>query len=504
MFGSRNSAASRLAVLELSREHLTLSVLHRVPGDSVTLYSKRAAWDHETSATFASIGQADLTAHLRELIGEEKLAGTAIHLVLNGDFCVTRTVAGTREQVERELRDLRERCSLYISLGQGPKSFAESVRTIDAKRSQGSMTVTNQELLAAITNAAREVGFKVKSIEHSLVALSRAVGQAGLDRQLPAIVVELNQRGIDLGISYQGRLLLDYRPGGLTRTSGEQRQLAEIILKHLGRIRRYCHRYFQYSGGKLSQVVLCGQEEEIEVLRQHFGEVTDLETTALAPRQVCPEWDFDPALADDSSLLPTLGALLHASRGAKDEESPDLLKPLLLSQREPISPALMKHGWPLAAVVALSLLALLVGKYEDWQASALAIPVEQARRDAELLASRQIELAAVEAKMKNLKKLGQELAPPPWDQLLADVGGCLPAGTWLESLKVDRNGTVYLFGPAFKPNAIYELVEQLKQLPSLREVVLEGTRPARLDSGPATLFDVKCVYAGEGRTGEGL
>jgi hypothetical protein len=503
MFGTRNSAASRVAVLELSREHLTLSVLHRAPGGPAALHSRSVAWGHETDAAFASIGQAELTARLRELMGEEKLAGTAIHLVLNGDFCVTRTVAGTREQVERELRDLRERCSLYISLGQGPKSFAESVRTIDARRSQGSMTITNQELLAAITSAAREVGFKVKSIEHSLVALSRAVGQVGLDRELPAIIVELNQRGIDLGISYQGRLLLDYRPGGLTRTSGEQRQLAEIILKHLGRIRRYCHRYFQYSGGKLSQVVLCGPEEEIDVLREHFGEVTDLEATALVPRQVCPEWTFDPAQADDSSLLPTLGTLLQPAR-SKDDETPDLLKPLLLSQREPIGPALMKHGWPLAAAVALSLLALLAGKYEDWQAGGLAAPVEQARRDAELLASRQIELTAVESRMRNLKKLGQGLAPPAWDQLLVDVSGCLPQGTWLESLKVDRNGAVYLFGPSFKPNAVYELVEQLKQVPSLGEVVLEGTRPARLDSGPATLFDVKCVYGGETRPGEGL
>jgi hypothetical protein len=424
--------------------------------------------------------------------------------VLNGDFCVTRTVAGTREQVERELRELRERCSLYISLGQGPKSFAESVRTIDAKRSQGSMTITNQELLGAITSAALEVGFRVKSIEHSLVALSRAVGHAGLDRELPAIIVELNQRGIDLGITYQGRLLLDYRPGGLTRNSGEQRQLAEIVRKHLGRIRRYCHRYFQYSGGKLSQVVLCGQDEEIDVLRQHFGEVTDLETTVLMPQQVCPEWDFQHPLQDDSSLLPTLGTLLHATHIAKDDDSPDLLKPLLLSQREPLGPALRKHFWPLAVAASLALLAWLGGEYENWQASDLATPVQQARTDAEVLASRQVELAAVEAKMKNLKRLGQELPPAPWDQLLTDVGGCLPQGTWLESLKVDRNGTVYLFGPSFLENNVYELVEQLKQLPSLEDVVLEGTRPARLESGPATLFDVKCKYASEGRSSEGL
>jgi hypothetical protein len=502
MFGKRNTAL-RVAVLELSREHLTLSIMHRAKSGETSLQSKRGTWGNDSDAAFASIGQEELTAKLRELVGDEKLAGTPLRLVLNGDFCVTRTVAGSREQVEQELRQLRERCSLYISLGQGPKSYAESVRTIDAKRSQGSMTVTNQELLAAITNAARDVGFKVKSIEHSLVALSCAVGQTGLDKELPAIIVELNQRGIDLGISYQGRLLLDYRPGGLTRNSGEQRQLAEIVRKHLGRIRRYCHRYFQYSGGKLSQVVLCGQDEEIDVLRQHFSEVTDLETTVVTARQVCPEWTFDPALADDSSLLPTLGTLLHAARPAKDDETPDLLKPLLLAQREPLGPAALKHFWPLGAAIALALVAFVAGEYEHWQASSLAAPVEQARKDSELLASKQVELRAIEAKMKSLKKLGDTLLPTLWDELLTDVGGCLPQGTWLESLKVDRNGTVYLYGPSFDPNSVYELVEQLKQLPTLEDVVLEGTRSARIDSGPATLFDVKCTYAGQPRSSEG-
>jgi hypothetical protein len=503
MFGPRKAKEERLAVLELSREHLTLSVLQRF-GESANLHSKRVNWDNESGSAFASINRADVVTRLREMIGEEKYAGTSTQLVLSGDFCVTRTVAGTREQVERELRELRERCALYISLGQGPKSFAESVRTIDAKRAQGSMTVTNQESLSAVTEAARDAGFKVKTIEHSLVALSRAVGHAGLDAKLPVIIVELNQRGIDLGISYQGRLLLDYRPGGLTRMPGEQRQLADIILKHLGRIRRYCHRYFQYSGGKLSQVVLCGQDEEIEALQQHFQEATDLQTTVLHPREVCPNWSFEGSQADDGSLLPSLGALLHACQPAVNDEIPNLLTPLLLSQREPIGPALRKFGWPIAAAIALAVLAMVGGVYEKWQSSGLQTVVEQARSDKELLSSRQIELQSIESKMKNLKALGKDLAPQAWDHFLADVGSSLPQGAWLESLKVDRSGTVYLFGPSFKPDGVYELVERLKQMPTLADVVLEGTRPARLDSGPATLFDVKCTYNGRGDRAGGL
>jgi hypothetical protein len=502
MFNHRRSTPRRVAVLELSRERLSLSVLS-ANEEERSLSSQRVGWNHDAGGTFASIEQAEVLARLREMIGDEKFAGTPIHLVLSGDYCVTRTVAGTREQVERELRDLRERCGLYISLGQGPKAYSENVRTIDARRAQGSMTVTNQQSLAAITDAAREAGFKVKSIEHSLVALSRVVGHTALDAELPVIIVELNESGIDLGISYQGHLLLDYRPGGLTRTPGEQRQLPEIILKHLGRIRRYCHRYFQYSGGKLSRVVLSGQEDEIEALRQHFDEATDLQTITLHPKDVCPQWTLPKEHSEDCCLLPTLGAMLLATQEKRDDESPNLLTPLLLAQREPIGPALIKHGWPVALALAVSLLAFAVGLYEDSRSGQLFTAVEQARRNADLLATRQMELTSIDAKIKHLSKLGDELHPPAWDHFLADVSGCLPQGAWLESLKIDRAGTVYLNGPSFYADRVYELVNQLKELPSLADVVLEGTRPTRLDSGPATVFDVKCKYRGRSDNAKG-
>ena len=502
MLGMHNRTGRRNAVLELSREYLTLSVLHAV-GDQYRLHSRRTAWSQDPSNTVVEIDRVTVAAKLREMIGDEKLAGTPVQLVLSGDFCVTRTVAGSREQVDRELRDLRERCGLYISLGQGPKAFSESVRIIDARRAQGSMTVTNRESLTAITNGIRESGLKVRSIEHSLVALSRAVGQTGRDAQLPVIIVELNQRGIDLGISFQGRLLLDYRPGGLSRMPGEQRQLASIILKHLGRIRRYCHRYFQYSGGKLEQIVLCGEGGEVDVLRQHFDAETDMQAVILHPREVCPAWVFNGDEADDGCLLPSLGALLNIESTSRDD-SPNLLTPLLLSQREALGPALRRYGWPIAVVIVLTMLGYLAGFYENWQSAHLAATVSQARADAGLLASRQVELTSVNDKMRHLTKLGQSLGAPAWDEFLADVSGCLPRGAWLESLKIDRNGTVYLFGPSFKEEHIYELVEQLKQVPHLSEVVLEGTRPTRLDSGKATLFDVKCTYGSRTTSAEGL
>jgi len=501
MLGTRRTSRLQMAAIEVSREHLTLGLLDTKDGKP-HLRWKRAAWSHDAGNAFATIDQAALAATLREMVGDDKIAAAPLQLVLSGDFCVTRTVAGTRDQVEQELKNLRDRSALYISLGHGSKSFAESVRTIDARRTQGSITVTNEQSLAAVSNAVRELGFKVKSIEHSLVALSRAVGKTGRDAESPVILVELHQRGIDLGITFQGRLLLDYRPGGLSRLPGEQRQLADIILKHLGRIRRYCHRYFQFSGGKISQVLLCGEGEEIEVLRRHLESATDLQATVLMPQEVCPDWLIEGG-ADDGWLLASLGALLKAGQPTPEENTPDLLTPLLLAQREPLWPALAKHAWMVAAALALTITGYAAGLYQHWHSSSMSAAVAKARDNAELLAARQIELASIDAKMRHLTTIGHRLTPPTWDDFLAEVSSCLPQGAWLESLKVNSGGTVYLFGPSFNEDGVYDFVEHLKAVASLSDVVLEGTKPARLETGPATLFDVKCTYSGRTEHSEG-
>ena len=57
-------------VLELSREHLTLSVLQRA-GESASMNSKRLNWDHDANSAFASINQADVASFRK--VAEEKI-----------------------------------------------------------------------------------------------------------------------------------------------------------------------------------------------------------------------------------------------------------------------------------------------------------------------------------------------------------------------------------------------------------------------------------------------
>ena len=481
----------RTAVLALTGEHITFGLIEP-SGENVHVRWKRIEVENEGHASHSQISSPALTAALKGIVQEEKLQGTEISIVLSGDYCVTRVVAGTREHVQKELSDLRQRSGLYLSLGQGPKTFAESVLAIDAKRAQGAITVTNESWLGDIIHATKEAGLKIHAVEHSLVALCRAVGKTGLDTDSPVLIVEFNQRGIDLGVSHRGRLLLDYRPGGV----GDHRQLAAVALKHLGRIQRYCSRHFQFASAKISQVVICGGGPEAETLREIFATQGQLQAETLDPCTVCPDWILEGAGKKESWLVPILGAVLAGPHHVENDASPDLMEPIRLLQREPILPLLIKYGWPIAASLLLTLGIYGVGLFQQHKLSQVEAAANAAKEAEKSLTTQQLVLGRVDAKIKHLKMINERIARPMWQEFLCDVSECLPEGTWLEDIKVDKDGKVSLSGPSYSENSVYELIEKLKKVPNMGNVALEGTRSGRSQGGPVTLFDVHAAYAG--------
>ena len=483
-------AMHRTAVLALTGEQLTFGTLEQT-GEHTRVRWKRIAVAGESDSPHGRIDPVALTAALKGIVQDEKLLGTSLNIVLGGDYCVTRVVAGTREHVQHELGQLRSRSGLYLSLGQGPKTFAESVFAIDAKRAQGAITVTNENWLLGILQAAKEAGLKVNMVEHSLVALSRAVGKTGVDAESPVMLLEINQRGIDLGVSHRGRLLLDYRPGGV----GAHRQLAEVVLKHLGRIQRYCGRHFQFAAGKISQVVICGSGPETEELREFFEREGNLKADTLDPRTVCPDWQLEDVGKEESWLVPILGAVVDSTQRNAADASPDLMAPIRLLQREPILPQLAKHAWPIAAMLLLTLGMYGVGLNEQGRVGKLSSAAEEAKEAEKQLNTQQLTLNQIDSKIRYLKVINDRISRPMWQNFLCDVSECLPEGTWLEDIKVDKDGIVSLSGPSYSENSVYALIEKLKTVPHIGNVALEGTRTARSQGGPITLFDVRAAYS---------
>jgi Tfp pilus assembly protein PilN len=495
---STANVSKRTAVLEVNGSYLTFGLIDQV-GDKTGVRWKHIAIENVTQSRHPQIARESILATLKEVVTEEKLQNIPLHIVLSGDFCVTRVVAGTREHVSTELNALRERSGLYLSLGHGAKTFAESVFGIDAKRAHGALTVANENTLTTLLQTAREAGFTVATLRHSLVALCRAVGMTGLDAESPVLIVQFNRNGIELGVSHRGRLLIDYRPGG----AGENLQMAEVVLNHLGRIQRYCARNFSFTSGKISQVILCGAGEEVQKLRDFFSKTGQMKTDILDPRAICPQWQLDNAGKEESWLAPVLGAVVNAEQLDADAVAPDLMDPIRMLQRDPLKPLLIKYGWPLAAVAAVTLLVYMLGWWEQSRVNALQAQAEKAQEDAQSVNTQQLMLAKVDSKIRYWKTISEKVEQPRWHEFLGNLGDCLPEGTWLENVKVDREGTVFLSGPTYAENSVYELIEKLKHVPSLTNVALEGTRSARLQGGPVTLFDLKANYVGRNDSKKG-
>lgn len=488
------SAPKRLVAIELSNSDLVYAIVEHpdAPGGDTRLAWKRLPWRKEATSLGTPEGKKELATALASIAAGEKLAGAPCRFALGGDFCVTRVVAGTNEQVQKELRSLEQRSSHYLSLGTGEKSFSRSTRSIDAKRAQGWMTVTNEKTLQAITGAAKEAGLKTTSIEHSLITLSRAVGRTQRDAESPVIIIHLNHRGVDMGVSYQGRLLLDYRPGGV----GAKDHLAETITHHLDRIQRYCSRHFQFASARISRVVLCGEAADLQQVQHQFAAQGRLTAETIDPRDVCKEWSCEGVTASDAWLLPLLGSLASGLETTQAVDSPDLMEPLRLRHLEPLAPLLLKYGWPIAASILLTIGIYGGSFYQQKCAAGLEDAAKEAKSRQELITSRQTELAATDAKIKYLSNIEAQISRPMWHDFLAQVGGCLPKGVWLESLQVDREGNVTLQGPSFSEEGIYQFIKQLQGIPVVKQPALEQTRPIQLGNGPATLFDVKCVLNG--------
>jgi hypothetical protein len=255
---NRSSATSALATIEIDASRLHACVITR-HGEAVTKCQSRSlTWRHEATTLHSETGQAEIADALRRISGELKIAGVPTWMSLTGDLCVTRVVTGDDETVRRELAELEQRSTLYLSLGHGPKALAAGVRQIDARHRHALLSVVNQKTLAALVDAAGRAGLQLERIEPSLVSLCRLVGQMQFDAQAPVLVMSVGERGAELGISHRGVLLLDYRPAG---TDNQPAQLAETITHHLARLQRYCQRYVRFAAGTLSNIYLSGPPE---------------------------------------------------------------------------------------------------------------------------------------------------------------------------------------------------------------------------------------------------
>ena len=413
----------------------------------------------------------------------------------------------TEERVDQELEDLEERSALYLSLGPGQKALGGTIRQTDAKHQHALLSVVNQKTLELLMELAQQADVELRIIEPSLSALSRVLGHCGADADGPTLIVNVNDLGVEVGITHEGQLLLDYRPTG----DLEPDQIAETITHHLSRLQRYCDRYVRFTNGRLDRAVLCGHSADLLELRDAFTHHGSIRAEVATPDEIDETWDFSNSDVDPS-FCPALGAMLLRINNETSYTTPNLLERIASQSSGPLIPGLIKAFLPLAAAIALAAGAWVLVFQMQRGASETALQIatfERLRIEANELDD---ELSAARKLLSHYETVDLGLVGPQWHQLSTTITQCLPDDTWLESLEVDADGRVVLKANTYNAESMYKLRDWLRKYPGFSSVALReadagesnaedgaqapGAPTSNVKTKAVTRFDIQCQLAG--------
>jgi hypothetical protein len=485
----RRTSDLRHAVFELCRSKLNLALVVRgEEGDKVVTRSVR--WRNAATSLHTERGVEELTEAFKTLVADERLAGARVRIALGGEYCVTRVVTGPTDEVRREFAALEERSHRYLTLGPGRKALSRSFQPLDARHQHAMLTVTSQRTLDLLLRVAKAAGVQIESIEPSLVALSRAQANLRDGCSDACMLIQVDEAAAELGICHRGRLLLDYRPGGNTGTEN----IAAVVGQHLVRLQRYLNRYHSYLDKPVRQVYLTGDPQAVEIARQKFANLRELDVCVLDPSELDVEWQHVGG-GPGTQMTAALGTALTFNSTGEAHQGPNLIEGTLAQLRAPMRPVLIRSLAPFAAVVlaAVAFLGMhLVNLAEMKSLRAELQELQPAQTRANEL---RLKLVVAEAKIAQFERLQSKLSPPDWSQLLTRISQSMPDDVWLDRLIVQDCKSASLGGASFTDSGVYDFVNYLKQVPEVAEIALEGTGASQNESGPTTTFDLKATLA---------
>ncbi len=443
-------------------------------------------WRIEATTLNSDLGLQELSAALAELAEKHHLQTTNLQFVLGGEFCVTKAVRGTTEEVRSELQQIEQRSRLYLMLGPGEKVTVSRSQPIDARHEYAVAAVCNMQTLDTIHEAASRAGLLIDSIEPALVSTSRAIGRIEGVPDEPCLLIHLDESAVELGVCHGGSLLLDYRPGGRT----DPTELVDLVQTHLSRLQRHVGRQLREPPPQLSRIYLCGEQQAVERAYPVFAKCEKFEVEKIDPAKIQATWELGEAVTD-SATVPALGALLSTYLPQSEQDVPNFMEHIIASTREPLKPTLIRSAIPMAAVLLIA--ATIFGLNYTKQASIDALQgqldelaVNQAR-DREL----RLQQGAAMAKLVELNKLADSMQPLPAGDVVARIGHCMPSDVWLSRLEIDGMKTIRLHGASYLEAGVFDFVNWLEQSPGFEDVALQSTRPGQSAAGPAIDFNVE-------------
>ena len=494
----KNSSRHReqFVSIGLNEHELTLLVLDRSKdGSDARVRHRHIEWRQSQETLTSEAGFQNLCAALTTLAHEEKLHGIPVVVSLSNDYCVTRVISGDNDQVRDELKEVTDRSGRYISLGVGQKLSAISETAIDARQKRVWATIANQNVLDTLDRVFTAAKVKIVRIEHSLAALCRMINHTGDDEDAPVILIDLVDSGVDVGISYRGQLLLDYRPSG----AQAREDIGLIVSQHTKRLQRYINRLLR-TDVNVSRVYVCGESDDVIRLCEQFAELCgadSIELRLLEPSLISCDWQISEDAEHDSALTSGLGTLLEQAGEAGDNEYPNLLEPLRGLQKKPTLKTLLRFGWPMLVPMVAALLLSLTTGGETYLSDELQDDLARLDEDVAEVEHLEMEARSARTTLTHLETIASHAGIAPWQRLMSRVGQSMPRGVWMESFTVDSKGQITVTGTSFTEDGVFDFVRHLRDVPQVWNVALESTRPSSVSSGSATSFAVRAVTGEE-------
>ena len=483
----RAPAEGTHTVIELVGADLRAVTLKRSADDTADLVSVvTLRWRIEATSLNTEKGMQELTAALVELAEKHDLQTTNLQFVLGGEFCVTKAVRGTTEEVRSELQQIEQRSRLYLMLGPGEKVTVDRSIPIDARHQYAVAAVCNKQTLDTIHTAATRAGLLIDSIEPALVSTSRAIGRLEGVPNEPCLLIHIDESTVELGVCLDGSLLLDYRPGGRT----DPEELVELVCTHLNRLERHVGRQLHQPPPRLKHVYLCGESAAVEQAYPAFAARDQFDVEKIDPAKIQATWEFAETVKD-TAAVPALGALLSTYLPKNERDVPNFMEHIIASTQEPLKPILIRSFTPMAAVLLIAAIIFGVNFNKQQTNSALQAqldvlaPVQARERELRL------KQGAAVAKLEQLKSLADSMHWLPANEIVARIGHCMPSDVWLNHLRIENMERIRLSGASYLEAGVFDFVNWLDQSPGFEDVALRSTQPGQSDAGPAIDFTVE-------------
>lgn len=162
---SKNKTKRPVLALQIGHTRVRAILFRHEQGTFADCQFVEEIWQSGNVKITSPEGALGLKGALRRL--QQKLPRNVetTYITLSGEFCVTRVVSDTNENVLHEIHEIEARSSLYLSLGHGPKVVAGSIVQQDPRHQHATVSVVHRQTIEVILDIAKSVGLTVVSID---------------------------------------------------------------------------------------------------------------------------------------------------------------------------------------------------------------------------------------------------------------------------------------------------------------------------------------------------